>query len=38
MLAKIRKGMDDAHTDKLDGKISKDFRGRESGDWRMEKH
>src|SRR5206468_11168586 len=35
-LTNIRKRMDDAYTDKLDGKITEDFWERKSNDWRME--
>jgi hypothetical protein len=32
----IRKRMDSAYADKLDGKISEDFWERKASDWRME--
>ncbi len=35
-LAATRKRMDDAYTDKLDGKIPEDFWERKMNDWRME--
>ncbi len=35
-LAAIRRRMDDAYTDKLDGKIPEDFWERKMSDWRME--
>ena len=35
-LTGIRKRMDDAYTDKLDGKIPEDFWERKMSDWRME--
>ena len=35
-LTTIRKRMDDAYTDKLDGKIPEDFWERKMSDWRME--
>jgi hypothetical protein len=35
-LATIRKRIDDAYTDKLDGTIAADFWERKSNDWRIE--